>query len=64
MKNERTCKLSTYCTVLIKTTTEQTTGKIQTEVYDAYYGHTTDLRHLQLPDNIGVSFAGQLPQGV
>ena len=64
MKSQGTCKLSTYCTVLIRTTTEQTRGKIQTEVYDTHYGHTTDLRHLHLPDNIRVSIDGQLPQGV
>ena len=47
-----------------KTTTEQTTGTIQADVYDTHYGHTTDLKHLHLPDNIRVSIARQLPQGV
>ena len=46
IKVQGTCKLNIYCTALIKTITEQTTGKVQIEVYDTHYGHTTDLGHI------------------
>ena len=62
MKVQGTCKLNTYCTALIKTMTEQTTSKV--EVCNTHYGHTIDLGHLRLPDNVRLSVAGQLLQGV
>ena len=55
--------LVNYCTALIKTTTKQTTDKIQGELSDTHYGHTTDLRHLCLPDNVRLSITEQLLQG-
>ena len=44
--------------------TEQTTSKVQVEVYNIHYGQTTDLGHLRLPDNVRLSVGGQLLQGV
>ena len=64
MKVQGMCKLNTYCTALIKTMTEQTTSKVQVEVCNTHYGHTTNLGHLRLPDNVRLSVAGQLLQGV
>ena len=32
--------------------TEQITGKVQVEVCNIHYKHTTDLGHIHLPDNV------------
>ena len=64
IKIQGTCKLNTYCKALIKTMTEQSTGKVQVEVCDTHYRHTTDLGHIHLPHNVRLSVAGQLLQGV
>ena len=44
--------------------TEQSTGKVQVEVCDTHYRHTTDLGHIHLPHNVRLFVAGQLLQGV
>ena len=65
MKVQGTCKQNTYCTALIKTTTEETTGKIQGKVCSTLWSRNRSRAFpLSLPDNVRLSVAGQLFQGV
>ena len=40
------------------------TGKVKTEVCGTHYGHAQNLEHIRLPENVRLSIAGQLHQGV
>ena len=55
MTDERSRDFLNKYIALIKTTTRQTTDKIQAKLSDTHYGHTTDSRHLYLPDNVRLS---------
>ena len=49
---------------MIKTIVDYKTGKVKTEVCGTHYGHAQDLEHIRLPEDVRLSIAGQLHQGV
>ena len=63
LKSQGTSKLNTYCTASIKTIADKSTCEIQTEACSTHYGHSLDLWHIQLSENVRLMLAGQLLQG-